>query len=297
MHRRDLLKTALPVALVLGLAPRAFAAPVSGSDRFSVVVEGQGPDLILIPGLTSSRSVFDGLAAHLGGRFRLHRVQLAGFAGEPAGGNAQGEVVAPVVEDLARYIAANRLHKPIVIGHSLGGEAGLALAARHPDSVGRLMVVDAMPFISVLFFGPTATPDSVRPQATAIRDAALTQTPAQYAAKEGDFIANMSKTEAARPSLVKMAVDSDRGVVARAMYDLMVTDLTPELKNITAPTTIVYAFDQKAYPVPAATLDGWYQAVYASLKGVKLVRIDDTFHFLMIDQKDKFEAAVDAFVA
>ena len=95
MHRRDLILSALAAAPVLAFAPRALAGAAFASDRFSVVVEGQGPDVILIPGLTSSRTVFDGLAAHLHGGFRLHRIQVAGFAGAPAGGNAQGEVLAP----------------------------------------------------------------------------------------------------------------------------------------------------------------------------------------------------------
>jgi pimeloyl-ACP methyl ester carboxylesterase len=283
MRRRDLILSALALAPAATLAPRVLAAPAS--DRITVTVEGQGPDVVLIPGLTSSRSVFDGLAAHLGGKARLHRVQINGFAGADAGGNASGEVVAPVVEDICRYIDAEGLKKPAIIGHSLGGEAGLMLAARHPQCVGRLMVIDALPFISVLFFGPTATPDSVRPQADAIRDRMIGETPDDFAKGEQQFIASLVKTEAARPALIAQAVSSDRSVVARAMHDLMVTDLTPELAKI------------KAYPVPAAMVDGWYQAAYAPLAGVKLVRVDDSFHFIMVDQPDRFAAEVDRFLA
>ncbi|HWE47126.1 MAG TPA: alpha/beta hydrolase [Caulobacteraceae bacterium] len=297
MRRRDLILSALAVAPVLSVAPKVLASQPSSSDRFTVVVEGQGPDVVLIPGLTSSRTVFDGIVEHLKPHFRLHRLQLAGFAGAPAGGNASGDVVAPVVEDLCRYIEASGLKTPAVIGHSLGGEAGLMLAARHPQCVGRLMVVDALPFISVLFFGPTATPDSVRPQADAIRDQMIASSDADFAKSETGFIASLVKTDAARPELTRQAVASDRSVVARAMHDLMVTDLTPELPKIAAPTTVLYAYDQKAYGIPAAMVDGWYQAAYGGLKGVKLVRIDDSFHFVMIDQPQQFSAAVDTFLA
>jgi pimeloyl-ACP methyl ester carboxylesterase len=297
MRRRDLILSALAAAPVFA-ATHAFAQPSSGSDRFSVVVEGQGPDVVLIPGLTNSRSVFDGLAHHLGGRFRLHRVQINGFAGQPAGANAAGEVVEPFVEDLCRYIDANRLKSPAIIGHSLGGTAGLMLAARHPECTGRLMVIDALPFISMIFFGPTATPDSVRPQADAIRDRMISGTPEDYAKNEQGLIASLVKTEAARPGLVQQATDSDRGVVARAMHELMVTDLGPELPKIKAPTTVLYAYDAKAFGGMAAeTVDGWYKAAYARLNGVKLARIDDSFHFIMVDQPDKFAAQVDAFLA
>src|SRR3546814_19728471 len=36
---------------------------------------------------------------------------------------------------------------PAVVGHSLGGLTGLMIAARAPQEVGKLMVVDAVPFI------------------------------------------------------------------------------------------------------------------------------------------------------
>ena len=297
MHRRRLILSALAAAPALTIAGHAFAASAQTSDRFSVVVEGAGPDVILIPGLTSSRTVFDGLADHLRPHFRLHRIQVGGFAGAPAGANAAGEVVAPMVEALCRYIDAAGLKAPAVIGHSLGGEAGLMLAARHPQCVGRLMVVDALPFISVLFFGPTATPDSVRPQADAIRDKMIAASDADFSKQEQSSIAGLARTEAARPELIRQATASDRGVVGRAMHDLMVTDLTPELPKIVAPTTVVYAYDAKAYGIPTSTVDGLYQSAYAGLKGVKLHRVDDSYHFIMIDQPQRFQAEVDAFLA
>jgi pimeloyl-ACP methyl ester carboxylesterase len=56
----------------------AVADPLS--DRITVTVRGQGPDVVLIPGLASSSAVWDATAAHLEGRYRLHIVQVAGFA-------------------------------------------------------------------------------------------------------------------------------------------------------------------------------------------------------------------------
>ena len=302
MRRRDLILSALAAVPLAGVGARAIATQAqtkvwAGTGRFTTVVEGEGPDVILIPGLTSSRAVFDPIAGYLKGRFRLHRIQVNGFAGAPVGGNAAGEVVAPLVEDRCGYIDALELKAPAVSGHSLGGEAGLMLAARHPECVGRLMVVDALPFISVLFFGMTATPDSVRPQADAIRNQMIAQSDADFSKQEQNSIAGLARTEAARPELIRQATTSDRSVVARAMHDLMVTDLTPELPRIIAPTTVVYAYDAKAYGIPAATVDGLYQGVYAGLKGVKLHRVDDSYHFIMIDQPERFQAEVDAFLA
>ena len=99
-----------------------------------------------------------------------------------------------------------------------------------------------------------------------------------------------------RAAIVKHSLDSDRQVSGRAMEELLTTDLTPELAKITAPTTVVWAWNSNM-PVPAATFGGWYQAAYGPLKGVKVVRIDDSAHFIMIDQPAKFMAEVETFLA
>src|ERR1700722_5844091 len=92
-------------------APATTAAPT----RFSVVIEGvapgKGADVILIPGLASSRDVYASEAKLLTSTYRLHLIQIAGFAGEPAGPNATGPILSPVVEQLHQYILDNHLQK------------------------------------------------------------------------------------------------------------------------------------------------------------------------------------------
>ena len=63
------------------------------SGRFHVRVDGpENPigDVILIPGLSSSPHVWDGLTETLKGRYRVHRIHVQGFAGAPAMYNASG---------------------------------------------------------------------------------------------------------------------------------------------------------------------------------------------------------------
>jgi pimeloyl-[acyl-carrier protein] methyl ester esterase len=109
----------LTLVLLLWCA-QAQAEPVPFvSDRLSVEVSGSGPDVVLIPGLASSRDVWRPLANGLAAHHRVHLVQLAGFAGEPW---AHGDepFLQPVVEELARYIRQNELQPPALIGHSWG---------------------------------------------------------------------------------------------------------------------------------------------------------------------------------
>src|SRR3546814_19790556 len=50
----------------------ACAAPLIEGKRVTIKVEGKGPDVVLIPGLSSPRAVWDATAERLKGRYRLH---------------------------------------------------------------------------------------------------------------------------------------------------------------------------------------------------------------------------------
>lgn len=262
--------------------------------RISVQVEGSGPDVILIPGLASSREVWADLAARLRQNHRLHLVQVAGFAGLPAVAEGEGKVAAPTAEAIADYIRAQHIEAPVVIGHSLGGEVALMLGARHPDQVGRLMVVDALPFYTLLV-DPTATRETATPHAVAMRDAMLAATPDQVEAMQHAAVARLAKTEAVRPGLVAAGVGSDRQTVANAMHELMVTDLRPELSRISAPVSVVYAYDA-LYGVPASNVDALFRNAYASTPNIDFKRIDGSFHFIMLDQPEPFAEVVVAYL-
>ena len=292
MNRRKV----LGAGALLAMTAVAGSAPAAGAERFSVKVRGKGPDVILIPGLSSSPEIWESTAQALEGRYRVHLVHVAGFAGAPTAGNADGKVAAGVAEGLASYIQARGLTAPAVIGHSMGGTIGIMLAERSPSLVGKLMVVDMFPNLAVAYFGPGQSPESVAQRAAGFR-AQIAETPADaFKAMQEQVITTMVRTESARPAIVKHSLDSDRQVAGRAMEELLTTDLTPELAKITAPTTVVFAWNSNM-PVPAATFGCLYQAAYGPLKGVKVVRIDDSAHFIMIDQPAKFMAEVETFLA
>jgi pimeloyl-ACP methyl ester carboxylesterase len=305
----------LAVLAAAALSPAALAAPAPApgqdghaahghahaafnSGRFHVRIDGpENPvgDVILIPGLSSSPEVWDGLTGQLKDRYRVHRIHVQGFAGAPPEDNATGPVAAPVAEDLARYIAEQGLNKPAVIGHSMGGTIAMMLAARHPDSVGKLMVVDMVPFMGAMFGPPGTTAEGVAPVADQLYAAQTTGPEDQYRQQSAAAIAGMINTESLRAGPLQDAAASDRAVSASAFRELIVTDLRPELARITAPTEVLYVKFNDPRMTPGIT-DAIYQASFATLPGAKLTRIDDSAHFIMLDQPARFAAEVNAFL-
>ena len=298
---------AFPLLLLHG-AP-SFAAPLSHAahayapSRFSVVVEGHGPDVILIPGLSSTRDVWTATAERLKAGHRVHLIQLKGF-GEPAGPNASGPVLQPFIDDLAAYIKAAHLSKPAIVGHSMGGLAALMLGAQHPEVPGRLLIVDSFAFIGPVFGAPdlvTITPRAEQMRAMLVANAAKVTpdfaTPADCPASlpAPDKPAGNMTNSAAGACLMKHgAVASDLTVVAQAMYDDMVTDLRPQLGKISVPVTLLYPQDDRLGS--DAKLRPVYEASYQGLKQLRLVRIPGSYHFIMQDQPSLFASALDDFL-
>ena len=255
------------------------------SDRITVTVRGEGPDVVLISGLACSGAVWDATAAQLEKNYRLHVVQINGFAGLPAQANAQGVILKPVVEAIDAYIKTNKLQSPRVIGHSLGGTTGMMLALQHPENIDGLMLVDSLPFSGALAGAKNVA--EAKPRAAAMRDCMIAQTQDDYARSEKRMLPALVKSPQGLKIVTDWAVASDKSVVARAMFDAMTTDLRPKLARIKTPTTILYPWDSSTGFAQSAT-DAMYQKNFAALPNKTLARIDGSRHFIMLDQPELF---------
>ena len=271
--------------------------PAAAPTRFSVVIQGvapdKGADVILIPGLSSSRDVYAAEAKLLTANYRLHLIQIAGFAGEPAGPNASGPIFSPVVEQLHQYIVSNKLQPVPVIGHSLGGLLALMLANAHPEDVSRLLLVDSLPFYG-LVFNPAATIDSIRPQAQVMHDQLIQMPADQFAAGQPVFTERFVKDPEGARQVTASSIASDRTVFANAMLEDLETDIRPQLAGIKTPTTLLYAYEAAQGPVAGVT--ALYTNAFATMPNIHLIRIDDSRHFIMFDQPAAFDKAVQTFL-
>ncbi len=288
------IKRRLLCLALLACAPLAALGADFVSDRISVRTEGQGPDVILVPGLGSSPKVWAGVVERVPG-YRYHLVQVGGFAGAATGGNTDGAVAAPVAEEIARYIREQGLSKPALMGHSMGGSIGMMVAARHPQALSKLMVVDMVPFLGALFGPPGTTAESIRPVADGLLAQMKAAEPAARRQRAEATIKGMVNNVSMQQVGIEDSNRSDPSVTGRAYHELIVTDLRAELLQVVAPVTVLYV-TPKGVPLTDAQFDAVYKTHYANLKAPTLTRIADSAHFIMWDQPQKFEAEVKAFL-
>jgi pimeloyl-ACP methyl ester carboxylesterase len=308
-------------------APRA--AGLADGKRFTVQIEGEGPDIVLIPGLATPREVWEMTVASLAGCYRIHSVQVKGFADQPllaapdadvgeavdageavAAGmpvdtaiNANGPILDPFVRELADYIDDEILNKrrkaPAIIGHSLGGLSALMIGARYPKAAGKILVVDAAPFFPALF-NPSVTAVDNQPMAEAmasrINAGYSPEAKPEVTADPGPNSPSgqLSNSDKGRILLANWSAASDQRVVAAALYDVMTSDVRPELPKIAAPVTLIYAQDDSI--ASAAQTKAAFEPQYAGTANFAAVMIGGSRHFIMLDQPEKFAEALDAFL-
>lgn len=284
---------ALLLSIFLIIPSSTSAQPMAVSlPRITVASEGQGPDVIFIHGLASSAGVWRNEANRLKDRYRVHLVQVRGFAGTDAGANANPPVLIPIRDDILAFIRQAKLQKPTIVGHSMGGLLAMLAADADGSAIGKIMIVDSLPFFGLLG-GPQATAESVTPSAARLRDQILAQSQADYAAGQIRTMSILVKSKGPEAQAALVASQtSDRRVVAHAMYEDWITDMRPRLAGLRMKVVVLYAFDA-AMGVPQAAVDAMYAGAYAGLPNRELVRVDNSYHFIQIDQPDRFHAELD----
>lgn len=264
-------------------APQANQVNVSGDATtaavaaFKVEVSGNGPALILIPGLASSSAVWKETVAALQDRYQVHVLTLAGFAGTKALPNSAMSkgFIAAQEQAIVDYIAKQQLHKPVVIGHSLGGFLALSLAANHSDKIGAAINVDGLPALGAMFAEAQAnmqkSGNPPPPQNTGFDPMAMAK--------------NMANNAEWHTQIAKDMMSSDPMTSGRTMSELASKDLRPALSNVRVPVLTLGALQNGAPYTPAEQVQATYEKQLANIpKNLNhMAFAKDSKHFIMAD--------------
>ncbi|UOQ67542.1 alpha/beta fold hydrolase [Hymenobacter volaticus] len=302
----------LSVCAALLLASTSFAAtpatvvgdtspsPVyAGSDvpaahpTFTVRVMGKGRPMLLIPGLTCPGAVWDETVARYQKQYQCHVVSIAGFGGTAAAANTN-QLLLNVRDQLLAYIKTQKLDKPVVVGHSLGGFMGLWLSVAEPTAVGPLVIVDSLPFLAAVQ-NPALTVEAAKPMAENMRQ--QTSKGKMTLAMQRQMVAGLVTDTARQTQVARWGQLSDPATVGQAMYDMYTTDLRQDVARIQQPVLVLGAW--AAYQQYGSTKESTravFEQQYAKLPQHRIEMSEAGRHFLMYDDTSWFFAQTDAFL-
>src|SRR5580693_3602885 len=153
MERTDelaMFRTALEIA---DLHPDAVRLPddhqvIVGSFRFHYLDwGGSGPPILFLHGGGLTAHTWDCVAVMLRERYRCIALDQRGH-GDSEWSPVLDYRIGTHVTDIAGFIDATGLERPILVGQSMGGLNSIAYATRHSDRIRALVVVDVAPDIS-----------------------------------------------------------------------------------------------------------------------------------------------------
>jgi pimeloyl-ACP methyl ester carboxylesterase len=105
-------------------------------------VEGAGPPVVLLPAIGHDHRDFDAIVPALARDHRTIAIDWPGFGSSPAPDPPSSASAALMCDVLEQLVDALDLEPAIYLGNSVGGAAAVRLAARRPDRVRGLVLVD-----------------------------------------------------------------------------------------------------------------------------------------------------------
>ena len=252
---------------------------------FEVIKTGKGKQaIIFLPGFASSGDVWNETKSNFEKDFTCYTFTMAGFAGvkpqpNPSFTNWEIEIV--------NYIKANKIEKPIIVGHSIGGGLALAIASDYPELISRIVVVDALPCLAALrdpSFKSQVNNDCTLMvnQMTAMSEDEFHQMQKRNMAM---LLANPSKHDEA----ISWSMKSDRNTFSQMYCDFSNTDLREKIATIKCPSLILLEFGFSNYKE-------LIEAQYKNLKTATFQYSNKGLHFIMYDDAAWYLAQLNNFI-
>ncbi len=241
---------------------------------FDVAVIGKGQPVFLFPGFGCTGEVWNEVVADLSKEYQCHVFTFAGFGGVPA---IEGPWLATIKDQVIAYTRTNKIKKPTLIGHSLGGTLSLWLASLEPMMFKSVIAVDALPASAALMI-PNYKGEPIaydNPQSKMM----LAMDSASFAGMNAQSVPFMCKNQEKQKVLINWMNMADRKTYVYGYIDMLNLDLRESLANIKAPVFVLGAANPDR-----ATVEKTYNQQYAKLPPAKIVYAENSAHFIMYDQ-------------
>jgi pimeloyl-ACP methyl ester carboxylesterase len=236
--------------------------------------------IVFVHGWCCDHTFFAPQISHFAGTHRVIAVDLRGHGKSDA--PKQDYTTAGFADDVAWQCRQLGLEKPVIIGHSMGGNVALEFAARHPESLTAIMMIDS------LIFPPPSFIESLAPLGEALRTTDYLS--ALQAAASGLFIE--SDDPARKEALLKECAKTPQHVIASAfVHNVIAYDTSPAAKACKVPVAYIAA------PVPLVDVGRDLDRFKEACPQLLTARIIGAGHFAQLEVPDQINAMIERFLA
>jgi pimeloyl-ACP methyl ester carboxylesterase len=237
-----------------------------GPYRIHWAEAGEGDDAIaLVHGLSGSSRWWSRNIAALASKYRVLIPDLIGFGRSRVGGMGQLPDVPGVAHFLGEWLSFAAEGPAFLVGHSMGGQIAIHLAARAPERIKRLVLVDA-----------AGLPRPLTPRHV-MRFAYEVAPPRQWG--DPTFL----------PVILGDALSAGPLTVMRALRHVLRDDVRSLLADLRVPTLLLWGERDTIIPLSHG------EQMRHLIHGSRLLVLRGAFHNPMVDAPSEFNDAVLAF--
>ncbi len=273
---------------------------------------GNGPrHMVLIAGAGFGGDIFDQFMNYRKKQFTMYAVTLPGYGGSqappmPAAGTSYGDQtwVRGVIQGIKTLIDENSLDKPVIVAHWYAAtQIAFRLALDHPDAVDSVIIISG-----ITRYGggslPAGTPIKQRTQTADAMSKTWFKTVTRDTWDDNNFMPGDYAVNPVRAlQLWRQAASAPLPVWVRYLCESWSQDVTLEFNNLRVPVLVLkpgfdddFYFQETRNYMKSFCHDSWEGA--AEMNSLIEVRtIENSRVFIMDDQPDLLNKAVDAFVS
>ena len=272
--------------LILTISFALLTGALFSQESIRVEKSGSGNPVLYLPGFTCPGTVWNETIRGIELDHENHQVSYAGFNGiEPV----EKPWYSKLVNDLTAYIKNEQLNNLTVIGHSMGGNLAIDIAAALPNYVNKLILVESLPCMREVMM--PGMPESQIVYDSPYNNQMLQMSDDQFAQTAAMQSSYMTNDTSKIKILTNWIMTADRETYVYGYTDLLKLDQRDKLENIKARSLILGA----EFPT-REVIEANYSAQYEKLDEKEMYFASNSKHFIMFDQNEWLVNKINGFL-
>jgi pimeloyl-ACP methyl ester carboxylesterase len=256
------------------------------ASKLHAIVQGKGTPVVFIHGYPFDGSIWQAQVDHFSNEAHVIAPDTPGFGqSHDLPGDPKDATVDAYADTLDETLQANGQNGIVLVGHSMGGYIAFAFARRHADMLKALVLV-----------ATRAGADSEAGREGRYKQAAAVEERGAQAVVDAMLPKLFAPgTYEHSPEIVEqirgVMLNQNRHGIIAALYAMASRpDSTPDLAHISVPTLVINGLEDAIMPTAEADL------LNSQIQGSQHAPIEGAGHMLMLEQPDKFNEALGAFL-